>query len=192
MRMLWIVLMAAIIVAAISLSATFLVADDPGSANATLLIPAVTAAPAAEVGQPSRQTWEELLPRLEAEVEAAPGDVNLRRKLALAYYNLARYEEALEIYERLLAAAEDATLRSRLGSVLRDMGDTAGAEKAYRRAIRDDPSLAAPYLDLAELLWRQGDDDEAIAVLERGLTEVPEEQRATLEKGMAAFAGEGP
>lgn len=183
-------MVAAIIVAAIALLlGLFAEGDDEWVAGSSTVQPSleVTVAPPPGVQQPARETWEELLTRLEAAVESAPNDVNLQRKLALAYYNLARYEEAAAIYERLLASGEDAVLRSRLGNTLRDMGDAAGAEAAYRRAIEDDPTLAPPYLDLAELLWRQSRDDEALAVLDQGLAAVPEENRARLEEGRAAI-----
>lgn len=182
--------MAATIVAAIALlPGLFAEGDDeraagPTTAQSSLEV-TITSPPG--VQQPAREMWEELLTRLEAAVEAAPNDVNLLRKLAIAYYNLGRYDEAAAIYERLLADGEDAVLRSRLGNTLRDMGDAAGAEAAYRRAIEDDPTLAPPYLNLAELLWRQGRDEEALAVLDQGLAAVPEENRARLVEGRAAI-----
>jgi tetratricopeptide (TPR) repeat protein len=100
---------------------------------------------------------------------------------------LGRFDEAVTVYERLLAEGEDAELRTRLGNTLRDMGDLTGAEAAYRTAIAGDPALAAPYLDLAELLWRQGRDAEALAVIDQGLVAVPEEDRAALEAGRDAI-----
>ena len=140
-------------------------------------------APAPGRVQPSEEEWQELLPKLEEIAAADPGDVNAQRKLALAYYNLGRLEEAASIYERLLAAKEDPVLRNRLGNTLRDKGDATGAEAAYRKAIAGDPTLAPPYLNLAELLWRQGRDDEALATIDEGLRAVPQESRAVLEKG---------
>lgn len=180
-------MVAAIIVAAIAFSASLLARDGGEGADVTLPSTALTVAPAPEVEQPSEETWEELLPRLEAALDAAPDDVNLKRKLALAYYNLGRYGDAVAIYEDLLTAQEDAVLRSRLGNTLRDMGDTAGAEAAYRKAIQDDPALAPPYLDLAELLWRQGRDGEALSVIDQGLAAVPVESRSALEQGRATI-----
>jgi thioredoxin-like negative regulator of GroEL len=142
-----------------------------------------TVAPAPDRVQPSQEEWEALLPRLQAILDADPDDVNALRKLALAYYNLGRLDEAAAIYEDLLTADEDAVLRNRLGNTLRDMGDVSDAETAYRKAIADDPSLAPHYLNLAELLWHQGRDDEALAVIDEGLKAVPEENRAALEEG---------
>ncbi|NLO28758.1 MAG: tetratricopeptide repeat protein [Actinobacteria bacterium] len=143
--------------------------------------PAMTLAPGRV--QPSRQEWEALLPRVQAVVDENPGDVNALRKLALAHYNLGRLDEAAALYEELLAIEEDSVLRNRLGNTLRDMGDSAGAEAAYRKAIADDPAIAPHYLNLAELLWRQGRNQEALTVLNEGLESVPEEQRAALEEG---------
>ena len=140
--------------------------------------------------EPSREQWLELLPKLEAVAQQNPADVGARRKLALAYYNLGRFPEAEQIYSALLAVGEDAVLRDRLGNTLRDMGDPPRAETAYRKAIADDPTLAPPYLNLAELLWRGGDEDLAVAVLNTGIAAVPEASRANLEKARQLLAGE--
>jgi len=146
--------------------------------------------PAAERVEPDSEEWEALLPRLQAVVDADPADRNAQRKLALAYYNLGRLQEALAIYEDLLDAEEDPVLRNRLGNTLRDMGDVTGAEAAYRQATEEDPELAPPYINLAELLWRQGQDEEALAVIDEGLTAVPEEQRTALRDARTVLSGE--
>ncbi|MBC7293171.1 MAG: tetratricopeptide repeat protein, partial [Thermoleophilia bacterium] len=91
--------------------------------------------------QSSQEEWAQILPRVEQLVSKSPDDVNLQRKLALAYYNLGRLAEAKTIYEQLLAKQEDPVLRNRLGNTLRDMGDIAGAEAAYRKAMADNPAL---------------------------------------------------
>jgi len=186
-------------------------ADDPGETAPELKGPLVSAvtgttdrltpaeastdptiAPAPGRLQPSQDEWEALLPRVQAVVDENPGDVNALRKLALAHYNLGNLDEAAAIYEDLLAIEEDSVLRNRLGNTLRDMGDLAGAEAAYRQAIADDPTIAPHYLNLAELLWRQGRDQEALAVIDEGLAVVPEEKRATLEEGREALQGASP
>jgi Tfp pilus assembly protein PilF len=143
----------------------------------------ISVLPAAGRVQPSEEEWAQLLPELQRVAEAAPDDADAQRALALAHYNLGQFEEARTIYERLLAVAEDAVLRNRLGNTLRDMGDSPGAEAAYRKAITDDPSQPAPYLNLAELLWHAGEDDKALGVIDQGLAAVPEESRAALEAG---------
>ena len=177
-------------------------ADDPGETAPELKGPLVSAvtgttdrltpaeastdptiAPAPGRLQPSQDEWEALLPRVQAVVDENPGDVNALRKLALAHYNLGNLDEAAAIYEDLLAIEEDSVLRNRLGNTLRDMGDLVGAEAAYRKAIADDPTIVPHYLNLAELLWRQGRGQEALAVLDEGLGAVPEEKSAALEEG---------
>jgi tetratricopeptide (TPR) repeat protein len=198
-RTLLIVAMAAVLVAAIAVSVALLSrggsqgppaaetqAGASGSASTSLGV-----APAPSLQEPSEETWNELLPQLEAAVQSAPGDVNLQRKLALAYYNLSRFDEAEAIYRHLLAAQEDAVLRDRLGNTLRDKGDPVGAESAYRQAITDDPTLPSPYVNLAELLWRQGRDPEALQVLDDGLAAVPEDGRATLDDARSVIEGSG-
>jgi thioredoxin-like negative regulator of GroEL len=150
----------------------------PGEASAGLSV-----LPAEGRVQPSEEDWTRLLPELQRVAEAAPDDADAQRALALAYYNLGQFEEARAIYERLLAVVEDAVLRNRLGNTLRDMADSSGAEAAYRKAIADDATLAAPYLNLADLLWHAGEDDEALAIIDQGLAAVPEESRAALQAG---------
>lgn len=117
--------------------------------------------------------------------------MNLQRKLALAYYNLGRFREAAAIYGQLLATEEDAVLRNRLGNTLRDMGDAIAAETAYRKALANDSTLTSAYLNLAELLWRQGRDGEALAVIDEGLSAVTEENRTILERGRQTLERSG-
>lgn len=143
-------------------------------------LPAMPSPPGREV--PSRQEWAQLLPTLEKAVQTNPGDVTAKRKLALAYYNLGHLPQAKATYDGLLAVEENAVLRNRLGNTLRDMGNSAAAEEAYGKAIADDPKLAPPYLNLSELLWREGRTDKAIAIIDQGLTAVPQDSRAVLEQ----------
>lgn len=138
--------------------------------------------------EPSRALWLDLLARLEPAVNAAPTDVNLKRKLAITYYNLGMLNEAAEVYEELIALDKDPVLRNRLGNTLRDMGETAAAEAEYRAAIAADPSQPPPYLNLAELLWRQGEDDKALALLQEGLRTVPEDKRPLLQTAYNTLA----
>jgi tetratricopeptide (TPR) repeat protein len=123
-------------------------------------------------------------------VEASPDDVNALRKLALAHYNLGQFSDALDVYDRLLAIKEDAVLRNRLGNTLRDMGEVAAAETAYRKAISDDAALAAPYINLAELLWRQGKDSAALGILDQGVEAVPEDSRQALQKARKVLSSQ--
>lgn len=152
----------------------------------------LTAARASDLVQPSEDEWKGLLPLLEESAAADPADDYAQRRLALAYYNLGRLDEAEAIYLRLLEAGEDPVLRNRLGNTLRDRGDLAGAETAYRTVIAAAPTLVAAYLNLAEILWRQDRDAEAILVINQGLLAVAAGDRAALEQARAVLESAAP
>lgn len=161
-------------------------AADPGEGASSRVSEADTGATAPR-GLASQDEWLALLPRLEKEVSEHPEDDTARRRLALAFYNLDRLDEAQAVYEEMLAQGDDALLRNRLGNVLREKGDLAGAETAYRRALTEDPTLPAPYINLAELLWRRRRTQEALDLLGRGASAVAPEARPALERAAAAI-----
>ena len=155
--------------------------------------PAPAQPPATSPREPnSQEEWRALLPRLEEAARAAPEDAAAQRRLAIALYNLGRLDDARSIYETMLATGEDALIRSRLGNILRDQGDLKGAEEAYRRALADDPTLPAPYVNLAELLSRTGRTEEALRVLEEGSTLVDPGARPALDRAADSLRGSGP
>ncbi len=127
----------------------------------------------------SREEWTELLPQLQRVADS--GDTTARRRLALALYNLGHLEKTQAIYENLLRTKDDAAVRNRLGNIQRDRGDLKGAEAAYRLAMAKDPTLPAPYVNLAEILWRTHRDTEAEAVLRQGIGIVAPEAKTGLE-----------
>lgn len=78
--------------------------------------------------------------------------------------------------------------------------DRAAAEQAYRQALRIDPLLPEPYLNLGALLCEDGRCDEAVALydaaVQRGLTEDPQlhfnhaialEDQGRLEEALRAY-----
>lgn len=146
---------------------------------------AFAAPPAREPVTP--EAWAEVLPRLQKAVDAPDADPADRRRLAIALYNLGRLDEAEAVLRSLLAEGEDPVVRNRLGNVLRDLGDLAGAEEAYRLALATDPTLPAPYINLAQLLWQLHRDDEAVELLRRGVGAVAEEARPPLERALAGL-----
>jgi tetratricopeptide (TPR) repeat protein len=122
----------------------------------------------------SPEQWSDVLPRLQEAASSEQATAADKRRLGIALYALGRYEETEALYRGLLDQEEDAVVRNRLGNVLRDKGDLAGAEEAYRRSIAQDPALPAAYVNLAELLWRQHRDDEALGVLDAAENSIPE------------------
>lgn len=137
----------------------------------------------------SKEEWVGLLPQLQRAADS--GDTSARRRLALALYNLGRLEEAQAIYEDLLAIEDDAVIRNRLGNTLRDRGDLKGAEAAYRLAISKDPALPAPYVNLAEIMWRTHRDTEAAAVLRQGMDVVAPGAKTGLEQALGYLSDGG-
>lgn len=135
----------------------------------------------------SPEEWQGLLARLHAGLAARPEDRLASRRLALALYNVGEFDEAEELYRRLLAEKDEPVLRNRLASVLRDKGELQAAEAMYREVLGADPALGAAYVNLAELLWRLGREDEALALLDEGKGMVAEEARAGLEQARSAL-----
>ncbi len=140
---------------------------------------------------PEPEMWEELLPRVEEDAKAHPEDAARRLRLALVLYNLDRYEEAEGIYREMLAKEEDAVIRNRLGNVLRDKGDYEGAQAAYRDALAANPAAPAPYINLADLLWRWRRTDEALQVLADGMEKVTPDHLPALESAAGAISAAG-
>jgi tetratricopeptide (TPR) repeat protein len=68
---------------------------------------------------------------------------------------------------------KDATGSVLLGLIDEKQGDKAGAEKAYREAIKLRPDLEAAYVNLSALLIDQQRGDEAVTVARAGLAKAP-------------------
>lgn len=86
-----------------------------------------------------------------------------------------RAEEAARHLEDALAAWESPLLRTLLGQARRQLGDDAGAEAAWRRAVEGDPGLGLAWLELGRLELARGRVDEAIADLDRAAAVAPED-----------------
>jgi tetratricopeptide (TPR) repeat protein len=141
--------------------------------------------------QMSLREWKALVPHLEQAAKADATDAVAQRRLAMAYLNVGRFDDAASIYKKLLATKEDAVVRNRLGNVYRAQGDLSSAETAYRQAMKTDPTLVAPYLNLAELYWRQHRDQDALAVLTTGLSKVAAASRPPLDQAVRVVKSAG-
>lgn len=134
------------------------------------------------VGGQSAEEYEKSLPSLEEKVAAEPSNTDLLLDLAVAYYNLNRFEEAAATYEKLLALADDAFTRNNYGNVLRDWGKTDEAKAAYLQAIATDKTLITPYLNLVTLCVKEGDIETAKAAVKQGVAAMQGEDKAKLEQ----------
>lgn len=78
-----------------------------------------------------------------------------------------------EYRQSLAYAADRPEARVELGTLHAQQGDLAGAEAAYRGALRLDRSFAPAWADLADLHRLRGQEDEVIRTLRAGLARAP-------------------
>lgn len=155
--------------------------DSTTKSNVTTGSSTVTSLETLVVGGMSKEEYEAALPDLEEAVAADPNDLKALEDLAVAQFQTGRYEEAAATYEKMLAIKDDAFMRNNYANVLREWGKTDEAEAQYRKAIEADPTLVFPYVNLAILLSKQGDNAGALALLESGVDKVKEDDKASVE-----------
>lgn len=124
-------------------------------------------------------TFAEFAPGVEAGgVETARRAIELAPSDPLTYVSAAnlekrtldpsRMQEAVRLYEEAVRLSpNDYRMWLGLGSGREQAGDTAGGEKALRKAVELAPAYAAPRWHLGNLLLRAGRTDEAFAELRR-------------------------
>lgn len=133
------------------------------------------------VGGKTAEEYEQQLPELEAQLEKDPDNVDLLLELAVAQYNTQRFTAAVETYQHILKVDDDPTMRNNYANVLRDWGKSDQAISEYRRALKDDPTLAVAYINLASVLDRGGESEEALKVVDEGIAQVSAEDKTRLE-----------
>jgi tetratricopeptide (TPR) repeat protein len=85
-----------------------------------------------------------------------------------------RYDEAIEfIQSGVTGTAATSPVKLRLGAVEMIKGDYAAARDAFNAALADNPELDAGYVGLAQTYARQGNDAEAIRILEAARSRRP-------------------
>jgi protein O-GlcNAc transferase len=99
----------------------------------------------------------------------APAHAGALGNLAHALFARAAYAAALAHYERLLTVVRDAgaEIWNNRGVCLQHLGERAGAEQSFRRALALEPDAAAIVANLGLLLYDGGHLDAAKPVLER-------------------------
>ena len=105
-------------------------------------------------------------------------------KLALAYYSLHQYPQAISVLEDLGRQHPEYDLvQFFLGNSYMAAGDLDLAEGHYRKAIKLNPGRASNYSPLAQLLRKRGAEstDEAITLLQTALKLDPTEIQTQLE-----------
>ncbi|MGE0101793.1 MAG: tetratricopeptide repeat protein [Blastocatellales bacterium] len=110
---------------------------------------------------------------LDAALAAArryPDDRAVKFTHALILADLRKFDESTDLLNRMIretpeSRLDDASVRIILSGVLLQSGDLAGAEKAIRRSIADNPDNPDAVVQLSSVLERAGKVDEAEKVL---------------------------
>lgn len=104
---------------------------------------------------------------IELEVDDPGVEINLGRALA----GCGRHEEAIRVYERVLARETDPTRRavtlSNIGGCLSALGHAREAEDYHRRAVEADPEHLGPRWNLFANLFRNERYEAALEVVEQ-------------------------
>ena len=100
--------------------------------------------------------------------------------LAQAYRASGRSEEAVTTLAELLGRALDYPQANfSMGLLQEELGDLEGAEKSYRKEVEVQPQFLSAYLNLAALLERRSQMEEAVELLKQALTLELEEEQST-------------
>jgi tetratricopeptide (TPR) repeat protein len=84
-----------------------------------------------------------------------------------------RYDEAIQIVQTGIGDTSSTALKLRLGAVEMNKGDYSAARDAFHEALVADPTLDAAYVGLAQTDARQGNDIDAIHILEAARKKLP-------------------
>lgn len=121
-----------------------------------------------EGGQPATD-WQAQLPQLQKAAQDNPTDLTALQALAVAQYQLKKYDDAAATYEKMLAVKDDALTHNNYANVLRDAGKNDAAIAQYQKAIAGDPKLVVAYVNLAVMYSTVGDLTNADKVLSQGI-----------------------
>jgi tetratricopeptide (TPR) repeat protein len=133
------------------------------------------------VGDKTKEAYQAEIAGLETQAKATPTDLTVLQELAIAYYNVDRFTDAVTVYEQMLKIKEDPTTRNNYGNMLRDAGRVEDAKAAYNQALQEDPKLTVAYVNLASLLFLEGQKDEAYKVLDDGMTKLDGTDKTRLQ-----------
>jgi tetratricopeptide (TPR) repeat protein len=89
-------------------------------------------------------------------------DFSVRLGLATAYARLGRSSEARALFDRLLRDDNSAEVQLALGQAYLAMNEFEDAEKAFRRAAQQRPSMPGLHFFLGAARWKRQDADGAI------------------------------
>jgi tetratricopeptide (TPR) repeat protein len=121
-----------------------------------------------------QQKMPEAFEAYRAALAADPSNPDRTLDYTRLLMDLDRYEEAIQVVDSGLGeAAVTAPLELRLGAVEMMKSDYAAARDAFHAALATDPELDAAYVGLAQTYAREGNDAEAIQILEAARAKLP-------------------
>ena len=121
-----------------------------------------------------QQKMPEALEAYRAAAVADPSNLDRTLDYTRLLMDSDRYDEAIQfIQSGSNETASSSPIKLRLGAVEMIKGDYAAARNAFNAALADDPGLDAGYVGLAQTYARQGNDTEALRILESARSRRP-------------------
>jgi tetratricopeptide (TPR) repeat protein len=133
------------------------------------------------------------LTALEAAVEAAPANFDVKLELAREYGDQNRSDEALRLVDSVLAADPGrGAAWLRLGQLHRARGDLQKSMEAFKKAIETQPNHTQALVELARETWSLGQPKFARAALQRALSQDPTDLGAIIASTELSLLGGDP
>ena len=121
-----------------------------------------------------QEKMPEALEAYRAALVADPSNPDRTLDYTRLLMDMDRYDEAIQVVQTGIGeTSSTAPLQLRLGAVEMVKGNYDAAQKAFRAALATEPQLDAAYVGLAQTYARQGNDVEAIGILEAAREKLP-------------------
>jgi protein O-GlcNAc transferase len=121
-----------------------------------------------------QQKMPEALDAYRAALVADPSNPDRTLDYTRLLMDMDRYDEAIQVVQTGVGDTSSTALQLRLGAVEMLKGDYPAARNAFHAALDLDPALDAAYVGLAQIDARQGNDVEAIHILESAREKLPD------------------
>lgn len=129
--------------------------------------------------------YDDSIPVFQQALNLAPDDHRLRSNLAIAQWKANRNADALATLQPIIdsPSADENTLML-AADIHESDNDTAQAVTLLRKAILANPHAVDPYLDFAAISFDHASMQVGIDILNAGLTQLPQEGRLYLARGI--------
>jgi len=121
-----------------------------------------------------QQKMPEALEAYRAALVADPTNPDRTLDYTRLLMDMDRYDEAIQVVQTGVGDTSSTALQLRLGAVEMVKGDYPAARDAFHAALAVDPTLDAAYVGLAQTDARQGNDVDAIHILEAAREKLPD------------------